>query len=346
MARKRVTIRDVAERAGVSPTTVSFVLNDVGDVNLRDETRQRVLKATEELGYAPSAAARSLVSGQTCTIGLVIFAAEQIQVDAFLPQMLYSLNRVSREHGFRVLLEPLEDISQPEVYLELVHSKQIDGLVVLNRREDDAELLALIESGFPLVLIGSMDHPSACYVGTDDVGLAEKATAHLLGLGHERVAYISYAPCTYLGARSRLLGYRKALKGAELPFDESLVGYSDHSAESGYQAMSRLLDTTPRPTALFAGNDTIAFGAMAAVRERGLRIPDDFAVVGYDDIPKARFATPPLTTIWSKPVEVGKRAGEMVISLINGETPDETQVIIEGEFIIRESCGANKRAKA
>jgi DNA-binding LacI/PurR family transcriptional regulator len=345
MARKRVTIRDVAQRARVSPTTVSFVLNDVQGPSLRKETRQRVIRAARELGYAPSAAARSLITGQTYSIGLIIFSAEQLQVDAYQPQMLYSLNQVSREHGFRVLLELLEDTSQPQAYLELVHSKQIDGLVVMNRREDDTELLALIESAFPIVLIGRMDHPSACYVGIDEVGMAEKATTHLLSLDHRRVAYLSYAPRSYLGARARLLGYRRALQKAGLPFDESLVAYGDHSAESGYREMLGLLQIPSRPTALFAGNDTVAFGAMAAIREQGLRIPEDVAVVGYDDIPKARFATPPLTTISSKPVEVGRRAGEMLIDLIQGKEPQERQVTLEAEFIIRESCGARKASK-
>ena len=340
-----MTIRDVAERAGVSPTTVSFVLNDVKGPSIRDDTRQRVLTATRELGYAPNAAARSLVSGQTCTIGLVIFSAEQIQVDAFQPRMLFSLNQVSREHGFRVLLEPIEDTRQPDVYSDLVRSRQIDGLVILGRRAKDAQLVALIESGFPVVLIGALHHPSACYVGTDDILLACKATTHLLSLGHERVAYISYAPRTYLGGRARLLGYRQAHQRAGLPYDASLVGFGDHSPESGYQEMRRLLQVSPRPTALFAGNDTIAFGAMAAIRECGLRVPDDIAVVGYDDIPNARFATPPLTTIWTKAVEIGRRAGAMLIGLIQGEKLDETQVVLDGELIIRESCGAEKQQR-
>ena len=345
MARKRVTIRDVADRAGVSPTTVSFVLNDVQGPNLRDETRQRVLEAARELGYVPSAAARSLVSGQTSTIGLVIFDAAQIPVDGFLPQMLYSLNTVSRDGGFRVLMEPIEDIRRPEAYLDLVHSRQIDGLIVLNRRAKDRQLLQLIESGFPVVLIGRLDHPSACYVGTDDIGLSCKATEHLLGLGHELIAHISYAPSSYLGARARLIGYRQALKQAGVPYDESLVRFADHSAESGYHETGPLLDLSPRPTALFAGNDTIAFGAMAAIHERGLRIPEDIAIVGYDDLPNARYAIPPLTTIWSKPLQVGRRAGEMLISLIQGEEPEDAQLVIRGELVIRESCGARKASQ-
>ena len=342
MARKRVTIREVAQRAEVSPTTVSFVLNEVPGVNIRDETRSRVFAAAEELGYVPSAAARSLVSGQTCAIGLVIFSAKQILVDAYQPQMLYGLNHVSRKRGYRVLIEPLEDISHPHAYLELVRSRQIDGLVVMNRLEDDSELVALIERRYPVVLIGSMDHPGACYVGTNDVPMARRATSHLLNLGHRRVAYISYAPRAYLGTRARLLGYQQALSRAGIAYDESLVCYADHSADSGYTAMGQLLQVASRPTALFAGNDTIALGAMAAIRENGLRIPDDIAVVGYDDIPAARFAAPPLTTIWTKPVEVGQKAGNMLIDLIEGCRPRETQLCIDCELIIRESCGARR----
>lgn len=335
---KRITSHHVAKAAGVSRTTVSFVLNNVKGINISDATRQRVLGAVAELSYVPDAAARTLSSGQTRTLGLIIHDPQHLQIDAFINHVLYSLIEVSRQHGFRVMVEAVEDVSPDNVYQSLVKAKQIDGLVVINPRSDDQQLPALIDAGFPVVLIGKIRHQQAYSIFHRSS--AEGVVAHLIALGHRRIAHITYAPTPYVSSSDRLRGYKRALIQANLPLDEALVCYGNYSAESGYRAMQSLLDSKRRPSAAFAGNDTIAIGAMAAIHEQKLRIPEDIAVVGYDDIPLAAFTTPPLTTVRTPALEQGRLAGEMLIGLVRGDEPVSRQIALETQLVIRRSCGA------
>lgn len=346
MSRKRVTSRQVAERAGVSRTTVSFVLNDVEGSNISQATRERVLEAAEELGYVPSAAARTLVSGRTGTLGLILGHAEHLTVDAFIPQLLYGLNDAIRRHGFRLLVEAVEDIGRADAYRELVHAKQIDGLVALNPRSDDEQLPRLIEEGFPVVVIGDTSRRNGYAVNVDDRVAARRATEHLLALGHRRVAHLTFSPEGYLATRHRLAGYREALEAAGVDPDETPIAYGNYGPESGYRAMRDLLASGPPPSALFAGNDTVALGAMAAIRERGLGIPDDVAVVGFDDIPTAPFFSPPLTTIRSPAIEQGRLAMELLVALVAGERPEPSRITLDTPLVVRASCGAERRPPA
>lgn len=338
MKPRRPTSREVARRAGVSRSTVSVVLNDVTSIAIAPETRQRVLDAARELGYVPSAAARQLASGRARTIGLVISYAEHLKSDAFVPQALYSLNHAAHRRGFRVLVEALEDVTAPDAYHQLVRGKQIDGLIVLNPREDDARLPKLIADGFPVVVIGHA--PAGPQVDVDNVGAARRLTEHLLGLGRRRVASLPYAPLAHHSSRMRLDGWRAALETAGLDAGDAWVEVADFSAESGRAATERLLARV-RPDALVAGNDVVAFGAMTALRAAGLRIPDDVAVVGFDDIPLAAHACPPLTTVRLPAVEMGRRAAETLIRRIEGVSePVGAGDPLATELVVRASCGA------
>lgn len=309
---------------------------------VKQVTRQRVLEAARALNYVPAAAGKTLSSGKTQTLGLMICQADHLLTDAFIPQVIYGMNEVSREHGYKVLVEPVEDVARPDAYTSLVHAKQIDGLIVLNLRSHDPQLLRLIDEEFPVVLIGELEHPKAYCVTTEGAEAAERAVTHLVGLGHRRIAYISYAPEGYFGALNRLEGYQQALRAANIPFDPSLVRYGAYSAESGYEAMRSLLSTTPDLTAVFAGNDTIAFGAMTALHQRGLRIPEEVAVVGFDDLPMAAFATPPLTTVRTHAVEQARHAGTMLVELMAGKAVAKRRVEVATELVVRRSCGASR----
>ena len=339
MARQRTTLKQVAARAGVSVTTVSLVLNDA-PASIGDATRERVLAVAGELGYVPSAAARSLASGRTHTVGLIICHAEHLLVDAFIPQTLFGMNQVAREHGFRVLVEAVEDVTRPDAYHELVRAKQIDGLIVLNPRRDDTRLPQLVNDDYPVVTLGTIPGCDPVRVHTDNHGLARRATEHLLALGHRRVGHITFAPSAYLATDERLSGYRAALTDAGLASDDRDVGIGAFSAASGATAARSLLDARPDLTALFCGNDTIAIGVLHALAERGLRVPDDVALVGYDDIPTARFQAPPLTTVRSPAVAHGQRAMELVIDMIEGRPLSERGVVLDGALVVRRSCGA------
>jgi len=341
MPHKRITSRDVALRAGVSRTTVSFVLNDVAGMKISEDTRQRVFQAARELGYIPDAAARTLASGKTLTLGLIVSHAKLIPVDIFVSLLLHGLYEVCREHGYRLLLETAEYADQPGAYMRLARAKQIDGLVVLSPREDDLYLVDLIESSYPLVFSGKYPHDAACSVAQESNPEATYyTTKHLLSLGHRRLCYIHFMPIYHPETETRLLGFKRALEEAGVPYDPSLVRPGEYSAASGYEAMVSLLEESPRPTALVAGNDTVAIGAMAAIHDAGLRIPEDIAVTGHDDIPTARFTVPALTTARIPAHEMGRRCGEMAIQLMAGEEPAERQVVFQSELVIRHSCGA------
>ncbi len=341
MIKRHVTSRDVAERAGVSRTTVSFVLNDVPGANISEETRRRVLHAAEELGYVPDAAARSLASRRAHTLGLVLVRdPSQTAADPFLPQVIHGLTESTRRAGFHLLLEPVEDISSPDTYIHLVRSKQIDGIILSGPRSDDQQLRALVDEGFPVVLLGQLPDHSACSVDVDNRGAARRAVEHLIHLGHRRIGCITNAPREYTGGAERLAGYRDALQAADLPCEESLVCFGNFVAESGYQAAQFLLQEVPAPTALFVASDVVAFGAMAAIREHGLTIPHDIALVGFDDVPLARYVDPPLTTVHLPATALGRKAGQMIVTLIQDDEVDIRNIILETELVVRASCGA------
>jgi DNA-binding LacI/PurR family transcriptional regulator len=339
--KSRVTSQQVAQQAGVSRTTVSLILNDAPGVKFPRETKERVLNAAEELGYVPDAAARTLASGKTYTVGLVLCQTEHLRVDSFISQAIYGLNEVCNRYGFRILIESADDINRVGTYKGLVHAKKIDGVVVVNARMDDKQLYELVDENFPAVLIGSVGHPREYSVGHESK--SELAVKHLLSLGHERIAHITLAPLSdHSVSFERLLSYRHALDDAGIKLGDELVRFGNYSAESGFEAMQDLLREKPYPTAVFAGNDTIAMGVMAAIRQKGLRIPEDVAVVGYDNIPVAAYTSPPLTTVDVPAVEPGRIAGEMLISLLRGEEPKERVVRLETKLVVRASCGARK----
>ncbi|MEZ4630438.1 MAG: LacI family DNA-binding transcriptional regulator [Deinococcales bacterium] len=336
--KKRPTSSEVAKLAGVSRTTVSFVLNNVEGANISDGTRQKVLEVAESLGYVPDAAARRLASGKSYTLGLLICQSEHLQVDAFIPQVLYGMNVIAFEHGFRVLVEAVEDTSDPKLYRELIRAKQIDGLAVLNPRLQDFELLEQISSDFPVIDVGTAKRPRSP-VPSRGSESAQQVVKHFLKLGHERIAHISFAPEDYPVSVRRERGYLLALQEAGI--QESWLVKAAFSAQSGYQAMQKLLSLKTLPTALFAGNDTIAFGAMRAIFEAGLRIPEDIAVIGYDDIPLAAFSSPSLSTVKVDAIALGKRAADVLLSHISDNQNQSSWDIQPPQLILRESCGSN-----
>ncbi len=340
---RRVTTYDIAREAGVSRTTVSHVLNKHPGVALSPQTRDRVLATARKLAYVPNSAAQMLVTGRSRTVGLILSRPDLISVDAFVPSMIYGLNEVFRVRGYRLLMDSIHDPSDPDSYLELAKSRRTDGLIVINPRENDVALRKVIESKFPLIVFGSSGHPLENSIGTRDGQAGCGATRHLILLGHRRIAHISYAPLAYNSAHQRFEGYRQALKAAEIRFDKRLLAEGDFTGESGYQAMKQIFASGADPTALFAGNDTLALGAMMAAREAGLSIPEDFAVVGYDDIPAAAFSCPPLTTIRSHAFELGKLVGDATIALVNGKKIGRQQSGLPLELTIRESCGASSK---
>ena len=335
MAR-RPTSADVAHAAGVSRTTVSFVLNRRTDVKIPDETRERVLAAAAQLGYHPHAPARQLAHGRSHILALVMRQTpEQVASDAILAETLRGLATAARARRFRVMVEPLALEGGNGTYEDLVRGQHADGLIISGPRIDDPYLQALARDGFPIVLQGAMPGLDVASVDVDNVEGARGAVAHLISLGHRRIACITNAPLVYTAAQDRYEGYARALGEAGLEVEPDLVETGLFDAPSGHEAMRRLLARTSF-TAVFVASDVVALGAIGALREAELRVPEDVSVVGFDDIPLAPYFDPPLTTVRLPAFELGQAAGHALLERIS-DPSKAGRTLLPTELIVRAS---------
>lgn len=341
LVSRRVTSQDVADAVGVSRTTVSLVLNNVQGVQISDETRQKVISTAKEMGYVPDAAARALASRKADTIGLILNRSpHHIISDSFLTQILNGLIEVAHRHGMRLMIDVVKPRHEKDDYLRLIRSKHIDGLILSGPRFDDEALQLLEEDGFPTVIIGNLPRSGHYSVDIDNRAAAVKAVNHLADLGHERIACITNADPTFTAAAERLQGYREALQARGIPYREDLVRYGDFDIKSGYDQMESLLDQGASFSAVFVASDAVAMGAKAALRHRGKRIPQDVAMVGFDDLAQSRFLDPPLTTIHVPAGELSRRASELLIGCLRGEKPPKRKLVLGTRLVVRQSCGA------
>jgi DNA-binding LacI/PurR family transcriptional regulator len=336
--RARPTSEDVARLAGVSRTTVSFVLNNRDDIRISPETRHKVMEAASELGYHVNAPARQLAAGSSRTMGLVMRQSpEHVASDALLPETLRGLAATARGDDYRVLVEPLPPGGG--TYEAIVRSRHADGLVLSGPRSDDGELTRLAAEGFPIVLQGSLEGSDVPSVDIDNRAAACGAVAHLIALGHRDIACVTNAPIAYTAAAERLAGYRDALEVEQIPVRASRIAEGDFDAASGHAAMRRLLHASERPpTAVFVGSDVVAFGVYGALREAGLRIPLDVSVVGFDDIALAAYADPPLTTVRTPAFDLGEAAGRLLLDILAGRTVP-VRSVLPTQLVVRASAG-------
>ena len=336
MVRGRPTSMDVARLAGVSRTTVSFVLNARDDMSISPATRERVLEAATALGYHGNAPASQLARGASLTIGLVLRQDPgQVASDALLPQTVQGVGDAARGAGYQVLVESLPPA--PGGYRRLLQSRRVDGLIVSGPLADDAELRRVFDDGFPIVLQGHVPMLSCPSVDVDNVAGAKAAVRHLIEGGHTSIAMITNAPLTYTSASERLAGYQLALTEAGIEFDPRLVAEGAFVAQSGFAAMAMLLEARPF-TAVFVASDVLALGAMGAIRAGGLRIPTDISMVGFDDIPLAAYFDPPLTTVSMPAYALGKTAGDLLLAQIRGEAVPQ-RTLLDTELKVRKSVG-------
>jgi len=343
MMRKRITSQDVADLAGVSRTTVSFVLNNDERFSIRPETIERVRAAAKQLGYYPNASARALASNKTKTIGLIISRAPQyIATDPFLPQIIGGLLDVTKQYSRGLLLEWVEPGQQLETYLELTRAHHIDGMILMTPRVDDTGLKALEEADIPVVLMGHITESTLHSVDVDNRSAAESAVCHLVELGHTKIACITNAARPYTSASQRLEGYKQALKLAAIPYSESLVREADFDIESGFQQMNSLLNSGEDFTAVFVASDNVAVGAYSALHDAGLSVPGDISVVGFDDIPLASFLDPPLTTIRMPAREIAEQSYHLLMRLMKWDFPDNSEILLPTDLVLRKSTRSLK----
>jgi LacI family transcriptional regulator len=332
------TIRDVARRAGVSPMTVSRVVN--GNVRVKADTRQRVQEAITALGYVPNNLARGLTRQKTGALALIVpdFA------DPFFTLILRGAEEVARRAGYRVILCNTDgDVEREGAYLEDMVAHRVEGLLIAPVGDRSRHnLRRLGPHPPPFVLVDrSIPGIESDLVQGDSVGGARLVVDHLLALGHRRIAHITESQDVST-ARDRLRGYTEALSATNVPFDPDLVVVATGAnARGGFEAAQRLLDREPRPSAIFAVNNLTAVGAVTAIRERGLEIPGDMAVVCFDDIELAALLYPFLT-VMAQPAETfGTLAVQLLLDRISGRaTERRRRVVLPADLIVRASCGA------
>jgi len=311
---RRVTLRDVAREAGVSVNTVSRALNGKPDVS--PETRAKVLKVAERLGYRPNRLARGLRSNKTGTIGVIVTDI----ANPFFGALVKGVEEAARKSSYSIILQDTdEDYEREEEAIQVMLAERVDGLLITPVQTGTETIERLKESGLPFVLLGRyFDNLETDYVVTDDVRGGYLATEHLIKLGHTRIAMIN-GPLHISSAKERFEGYKRALAHHGIELDESLVSAGAVTMEDGYRAAQALIQRRKRPTAVFCYSDFVAFGVTKAIREHGLRIPNDIAIVGYDDVDFSSYIDVPLTTVRIFKEELGKQAVALLLEKVQDE---------------------------
>ena len=298
-----------------------------------------MLEAIAALGYRPNDNARGLLLKKSGLIGLVVPDIS----NPYYPEVSRGIEDVANEHGYKLMFCSTDRLAdRASAYIEALLLKRVDGLVIVGGG-DEIQLSAATVATYDtkVVFIG---RPSASFstVRIDNIGAAQHATEHLLGLGHERVGFIS-AGTSSNTVLERRRGYREALETRGIEFDEALVVDGDFTEAGGYSAARQLLELAHRPSAIFAANDRMALGAMAAVSDLGLRVPEDVALVGFDDVPMSSYLRPALTTVSVSAQELGMRAMEILLADIDGR-PGRRRVRVATRLVVRDSCGASLRS--
>lgn len=339
------TIKDVARKAGVAQSTVSLVIN--GKKYISQSTRQKVLKAIRELNYHPRRFARVLATRKTGNIGFILANKYFYQAEPFYTRIFLGTEFEARKHKYYVLLTTVGEEFDPKKSIpRFLMEKNVDG-VILTGKVTDALISYIKNSGIPVVLIDYFPKegkfPS---VLIDNLQGSYEAVVHLIKLGHRRIGFIG-GSIDHPSINDRLKGFEQALEEFGLPNNNSFVAKNqpDSSAEDGYQAARKLLRLSTPPTAIFATNDTMAMGSIKAIREAGLHVPDDFAVVGFDDIEVAAHTHPPLTTMRVPKEEMGALAVRKMVEFIESGEKLNEKTLVSTELIVRDSCGATKNVR-
>lgn len=329
-------IKDVAREAGVSVATVSRVFNDSGLVS--EDTRRSVREVAERLNYWPNGVARSLITNRTHAVGVLLPDLH----GEFFSEVIRGIDLTARRVGLHLLVSSSHS-DHGELIAALRSMRgRIDGLVVMAPDVDAHDALRLVAGHFPVVVLdpGSGSHDFHTISIANAQG-AHAVTSHLLALGHRRIATIT-GPERNTDARERLEGYRGALRDARVEPCAGLEIPGDFTERSGYEAAARLLALSPRPTAVFAGNDNMAIGLMSALSDLGVQVPADLAVSGFDDIALARYVSPPLTTVHVDAFHLGERSVEMLSGILGPVpiVPLPSHELLRTRLVVRASCGA------
>lgn len=334
-----VTIKEIAELAQVSRSTVSRVINNDPDVS--EVTRVRVKQVIEKINYHPNIAARRLAGGHTGVIGLLVpMGISTLFKDPYFALIVQGVASACNSINHTVVLWLAEPEFERSTIRQFLHNHIIDGAIIASNLIDDPLLKVLIESDLPFILVGR--HPASAevsYVDVDNQNTAFEMVAYLARTGFTRIATIA-GPQNMIAGFDRLAGYRKAMRHYSLPVASEMIVEGDFSEQSGYNAMMKLLPA--QPEAVFVASDTMALGAMRAVQEAGLRVPEDISIAGYDDMPFAASSNPPLTTMRQPIQQCGAVAAQTLIDMIDRPSATQHHIILPTELVIRASCRSPK----
>jgi LacI family transcriptional regulator len=328
------TIRDVAKLAGVAPITVSRVINNSGYIT--DETRQRVEEAIRTLGYMPNSLARSLRSHKTRMLALVLTDI----TNPFWTTVARGVEDAASDAGFSVILCNTDesDVEQ-ERYIRIILEKQVDGVLLVPSGNPEEAVCTIRSQQVPVVVLDRRVPPDleTDVVRCDSIGGARRLVQLLISLGHKHIAVLT-GPKGVSTADDRVAGYRQALAEAGLEWE--LVLYGEYTLQSGYELAKQALKNEPRPTAFFAGNNFLAIGALHAMRDQGLKVPEQMALVGFDDLPEALVVDPFLTVEAQPAYEMGHKATELLLARLAGHAPESCQeIVLPTQLIVRRSSG-------
>lgn len=334
---KKLTIAQIAELAGVSQATVSRVLNDYP--HIRPEMRERVQKVIADTGFQPHHVARLLASNRSNMIGLVIPSGPKtVFIDPYFLALTEGISKATNQHKLTLALFIFHSLQEGRDTIQsIIQTGMLDGLVMTADRKDGSLIPPLLAAEIPFVLIGRMQGFDNIHcIDSDNVEGGYLATKHLIDLGYRRIGTI--VSNQNKSGDDRFRGYAKALTEIGFPVNMNLVDYGDYSMDSAYHAMKRLLPE--KPDAMFVSSDTMSLGALRAIREVGLSVPEDIALVGYDNLSPALQADPPLTTVEQPIAETGRLAVETLLEVIANPKLDPIRITLGNQLIVRSSCGA------
>lgn len=338
-----VTIKDVARLAGVDPSTVSRVIADSPRISVK--TKEKVLKVMEQLDYHPNAIARSLASRSTKTIGVIMpHSMDQVFLNPFFTEVMRGIGVSALERGYNVLLSTgSTGEEEHKATSSLVNEKRVDGLILLTSRLGNKSIESLRKKRFPFVVVGKPSNlEDVNWVDNDNVEASFQAAEYLIKLGHERIGFIG-GEFGYVFMSERFRGYKKALDYHGISFDKELLSLDEFVEDGGCRAAERLLALKEPPTAILAADDLMAFGAMRAIKERGLSIPGDISIIGFNDTPLAAYVDPPLSSVGIFVYDLGYSAGEILINQLQEPDGHKKHVIIPAGLKTRGSTGRIKK---
>ncbi|TVQ11763.1 MAG: LacI family transcriptional regulator [Balneolaceae bacterium] len=334
-----VTLKEVAAVLGVSTMTVSRAINDKPNVDAL--TKKKILDTAKKMGYTPNLVAKSLVSSKTYTIGVVIPEISH----SFFPEVVKGIQEEANKKNYQIFLtNTSDDFETEKKVIDALRAKRVDGILVSSSqtKEDVGYYQKIIASGLPLVFFDRcFENIGASCIGVNDFSASQQITEHLINRGYKRIGYLSGPRKVSIG-KERFGGYVAAMNQHGLEIDDRWVIENGFNEAGGYHAMGKLL-TLPekaRPNAVAAVNDPVAFGAMDAIREAGLKVPDDIAIVGFTNDIRAGLVASPLTTVHQPAYEVGKKAASKLIKTIEDRTERVENVQLITKLIIRKSCGS------